>query len=305
MAGVQSTNQQRSNYGPACKETTKKGAQEAWDRCSGVMKKYGYKLRASDTGARNCRKITGGTNYSLHSYFIACTILLWNLSKRIAGGLACDFNWQTNPYGPRLVTDMPRAMVDEILAIRTNSGVRVFGWGGYYTGNKDAMHFEIVCTPADLATGLAGGSPVQEEEDMAVLARGDATHEWWVVNDVGKRYVVTTGHAAFGASKGLWKGSNPEVWPQSFINEMPTVVTEDWLKALMGDLLNYRSGVDNAAIIDAINKHNPTVAVTDAQIGKIAAALKADLEKIKGLSDADKQALAQLTAEKVIEEIAS
>lgn len=91
----------------------------------------------------NCRKITGGTGYSLHAY-----------------GIALDICWNTNPYGPVLKTDMPPAMVDEILAIRTNNGQQVWGWGGNYRGNKDAMHFEIVCTPGDIRTGIGGGPGV-------------------------------------------------------------------------------------------------------------------------------------------------
>lgn len=45
-------------------------------------------------------------------------------------------------------------MVDEIVAIRTKSDAPVWGWGGFYRTIKDTMHYEIVCTPADLATGI-------------------------------------------------------------------------------------------------------------------------------------------------------
>lgn len=168
---VLSTSQMRAEYAPHCKEQSIPGAQQAWDALAEWVRFYAYVLRAADTGSRNCRPITGGTDWSLHAYFIACTILLWNLNKRIAGGLAVDLNWQTNPYGPRLVTDMPRPMVDSICAIRTNNGKQVFRWGGYYTGNKDAMHYELVCTRADLATGInpATLAPNSEELDMAAV----------------------------------------------------------------------------------------------------------------------------------------
>lgn len=152
--GVLNYAQARIAYAPACEATNRPGAQEAWDAHQAWMKHFGYELRAADTGSRNCRNATGSNLKSMHAFFIKCTILLWNLGKRIAGGLAADFNWQTNPYGPRLITDMPREMVDAILAIRTNNGVRVFMWGGYWSGNKDAMHYDIVCAPADLATGI-------------------------------------------------------------------------------------------------------------------------------------------------------
>lgn len=109
----------------------------AVEALSAILRKYNYKSRKADTGAYNCRQITGGTNYSLHAY-----------------GIAIDINWQANPYGKILVTDMPRAMVAEIKALRTNNGKQIWGWGGDYSGNKDAMHYEVVCSPADLKTGV-------------------------------------------------------------------------------------------------------------------------------------------------------
>lgn len=133
----------------------------AWAALDLVLEKHDYETRKEDTGAYNCRKITGGSNYSLHAY-----------------GIAVDFNWLTNPYGPRLVTDMPIRMIEDIEAIRTNSGHRVFRWGGRYSGNKDAMHFELICTPAQLASGIKESSLPQmpvvplapEERDISMEA---------------------------------------------------------------------------------------------------------------------------------------
>lgn len=123
-----------------------------------ILRAHRYTTRRRDTGAYNCRKITGGSGYSLHAY-----------------GIAVDINWTTNPYGKRLVTDMPSAMVAEIKAIRTNNGKRVWGWGGDYRTNKDAMHYEIVCSPADLATGIAGTEPATTTGiPHDVLHRGDS-----------------------------------------------------------------------------------------------------------------------------------
>lgn len=136
----------------------------ALDAC---LHRHDYRTRRADTGAYNCRKITGGTGYSLHAY-----------------GIAVDLNWQTNPYGPRLVTDMPEAMVTDIKAIRTRNGRQVWRWGGDYRGNKDAMHFEVICSPADLATGIdprslpATPEPAPQEDDMAdYLAQIDAIYQ--------------------------------------------------------------------------------------------------------------------------------
>jgi hypothetical protein len=146
------TSQLRNAWGPACapashrvtidlhgagRITVDRRTQAAFVALNACLKAHGYAIRRADTGAYNCRRITGGTGYSLHAY-----------------GIAADLNWQTNPYGRNLVTDMPPAMRAAIKAIRTRNGRQVFGWGGDYRTNKDAMHYEVVCTPADLATGI-------------------------------------------------------------------------------------------------------------------------------------------------------
>jgi hypothetical protein len=112
---------------------------EAWRALDQVMATARYDLRAQDTGAYNCRPITGGTAYSLHAF-----------------GIAADFNWSSNPYRKdgRLVTDMPAAMVASIKAIRTSGGVAVFRWGGDFRNAKDPMHFEVVASPTELAAGI-------------------------------------------------------------------------------------------------------------------------------------------------------
>jgi hypothetical protein len=38
---------------------------------------------------------------------------------------------------------MPMVMILDIEKIRTRNGKIVFRWGGRYSGNKDAMHFEM------------------------------------------------------------------------------------------------------------------------------------------------------------------
>lgn len=146
------TTQLRKAWGPPCRPaswrvtialhgdgriTVDTRTQAAFVALNACLRAHSYRTRRGDTGAYNCRRITGGTGYSLHAY-----------------GIAADLNWQTNPYSKRLITDMPPAMVAAIKAIRTRNGRQVFGWGGDYRTNKDAMHFEVVCTPGDLATGI-------------------------------------------------------------------------------------------------------------------------------------------------------
>lgn len=150
---------------------------------------HDYASRRADTGAYNCRPITGGSRYSLHAY-----------------GIAIDVNWTTNPYGAVLRTDMPPAMIRAVEAIRTNGGAVVWRWGGRYSGNKDAMHFEVVASPAELARGIdpatvPGGAPKpnpttpkpepHEELPMTALAYRLPDGKVWACSALGRRHVKT------------------------------------------------------------------------------------------------------------------
>ena len=170
------TSQLRQLWAPACscktttvtlhsgaRITVNTGCVEAFKALDVTMQSFRYAPRSGDTGAFNCRKITGGSGYSLHAY-----------------GIAVDYNWNTNPYGAKLVTDMPRAMVDAGKRITTKGGVTVFGWGGDYRKNKDAMHWEVVCAPADLKKGIDWRTvPADPPKD------GDA--QTWPVLDLGDK----------------------------------------------------------------------------------------------------------------------
>lgn len=131
-----------------------------------IMLAHGYHVRQDDTWGLDVRKIRGSSNWSNHAW-----------------GLAVDINASTNPMGARLVTDMPAQMVAQIKQIRTaRTGQQVLRWGGDYTGRKDAMHFEVIATPGELAEGLSvpavvgGGQapPVDTGRMRArMLKRGD------------------------------------------------------------------------------------------------------------------------------------
>lgn len=141
------------------------------------LRAWNYETRRADTGAYNCRGITrpdgsrDPDRLSLHAF-----------------GICLDLNWTTNPYGPTLRTDMPMAMVRAIEGIRTRGGHVVWRWGGRYAVNKDAMHYEIVASPAELALGidpatLPGGSagptptptptPTTPNEEQELMAAKD------------------------------------------------------------------------------------------------------------------------------------
>lgn len=139
-------------------------AAEAFRALDSVMQAFGYAPRTADTGAYNCRQITGGRSFSLHAY-----------------GIAADINWNSNPYRRDgvLVTDMPPAMVAAIKGIRTKGGDVVFRWGGDFRRAKDAMHYEIVASRTELAAGIDWSTVRREPPDPArpgtwpVLERGD------------------------------------------------------------------------------------------------------------------------------------
>jgi len=198
----------RQLWAPPC--TAHPGAMRvAYIALDAVFKRWGYRPRAGVTGACNCRRITGGTGYSLHAYFDGEPFTFWSGTK-VTMGLACDVNWDTNAYGPRLVTDMPRGMVTEILALRTGGGAQVFGWGGFYSGNKDAMHYEILASPAELAAGVLGTAPPTTPKEPTVnlgkLSAPAVTYcprptggGWWVCADGS----VVADHApAYGSLAG-------------------------------------------------------------------------------------------------------
>lgn len=130
---------------PGVRITSHTQVAEAVRALAAVCQTHQYALRPEDTGAYNCRQITGGTSYSLHSY-----------------GIALDLNWLSNPYRrDRLVTDMPHALVDGILAIHTKNGLPVWRWGGNWDGDPttehsayDAMHYEVIASPDEIAHGI-------------------------------------------------------------------------------------------------------------------------------------------------------
>ena len=59
-----------------------------------------------------------------------------------------DINSLANPMGRTFVSDLPPAMVTMWTQCR-------FFWGGYYRGRPDAMHFEYMGRPGDVAADLA------------------------------------------------------------------------------------------------------------------------------------------------------
>lgn len=135
----------------------------AFEQLGLVFRRHGYQVRSSVTGCFCCRQITGGTTHSSHSWAIAL-----------------DVNWDTNPYRTdRLVTDMSASLIAEVLRIKTIAGVQAFRWGGDWDGrpetphsNYDAMHFEVIATPEELAMGFAPSMVIHEPRTWPILREG-------------------------------------------------------------------------------------------------------------------------------------
>jgi hypothetical protein len=199
---VSNTSAMRAAWAPACSPHPHR-MRVAYEALDAVFKKWGYKPRSGVTGSFNCRPITGGSNYSLHAYEDGDKFTFWT-GVVVTMACAIDVNWDKNPYGPNFVTDMPRGMVNEILALRTANGAQVWGWGGLYSGNKDTMHYELHCSPPDLATGIRpsvnppnpGGPPVARA--WKKIMHNPAGHGYWIVNADGS--VRSYGGAVFHGS---------------------------------------------------------------------------------------------------------
>lgn len=237
------TSQLRVAWHPPCKGT-RTALAEAYGRLDDILEKYDYRPRSGVTGAYNCRVITGGTGYSLHAYGPGGFFTFWS-DVRVSMALAVDINWDKNPYGPRLITDMPQAMVNEIKALRTNNGKQVWRWGGDYGGNKDAMHYEIVCTPADINTGIKdNGIPpkphpqTKDNKMYAVIQKGirndqnqlvPAEPHWWFTDYMTYRYIDDPNEAgrlayriraAGGVVTTAPDGVSPVLWDKADVESM-------------------------------------------------------------------------------------
>lgn len=141
-----------------------RGCEEAFESLFDTFASFSYVIRPKVTGSYNCRPITGGKVPSAH-----------------ASGIAVDVNWDTNPYRAGvLITDMPLPMVRACQTIRTRAGVKVWRWGGDWDDRPDtshafydAMHWEIVATPAELRAGIER-PPINAEPaaELPVLRKG-------------------------------------------------------------------------------------------------------------------------------------
>lgn len=269
------TTQIRAWWGPACEARADVSLLDAYRALDAKLRKWNYRPRAKVTGAFNCRPITGGTGYSLHAFDPGEPFTFWT-GVTVTTAVAVDINWDVNPYGSTLVTDMPREMVDDILSIRTNNGKQVWRWGGDYSGNKDAMHFEVCCSPTDINTGIRMEAvPNKKEEDMSSVI--------WVLDPEASAPGPHAYHVSGVLAK--WLPTIDAVNTAKFLGAIEQADIDhpvgrnvlDGLAAVDGPLRNVISTamIDVNALADAIAKH--ANGISDADAAKIAKATVAEI----------------------------
>lgn len=172
-----STSQLRTLWAPACEDANGDAMLANYGVLDSWFQEFGYIVRPAVTSAANCRPITGGKGHSVHSFYdrrvrYSFRSVAPGAPVRIAPGAAVDVNSDRNPYGPRLVTDMPAEMVRRITGVRTVDGQQAWVWGGAFTPNHDAMHYQPGCGPRSIRLGfdprtLPTTTPTPEDPDMS------------------------------------------------------------------------------------------------------------------------------------------
>lgn len=83
-----------------------------------------------------------------------------------AHGAAIDINPSANPFGSKLVTDMPA----DVASVAKQMGL---GWGGNWTSVKDAMHFSVAKNEGgDIQLAAGGIVPARPGGTRAVIGEG-------------------------------------------------------------------------------------------------------------------------------------
>lgn len=97
----------------------------AWEAYIELMNVHDVKMPSAG-GVNSCRNIANTNSPSLHAYLVACDM-------------------PPNSY-------KPQAFIDDVEALRTNSGAQVFLNGAVF---NDRMHDQINCSPEDIASGIS------------------------------------------------------------------------------------------------------------------------------------------------------
>lgn len=135
-----------------------------------VLVATGYENPCDYVGSWNYRPVGGTSQLSRHAYGLAIDLDYGgdNPESPDHGSLV-----DNNPHLRRPITaadygvtiQLLKHQVDAVLALRTNTGATVWRWLGAL---GDSMHFDIGCSPADLASGILA---TEQEGDNMDLER--------------------------------------------------------------------------------------------------------------------------------------
>lgn len=142
-----------------------------------VMLFHGYLFREISGGSYNPRNITGAPRAKIHEQVRQQYPLATSIH---AHGGAVDLNPSKNPYGS-YKTDMPRAFVKDVQAIRLVGGAPALVWGYSF---KDPMHWQ--------ATGGPNRSAYVRGVDTATVV-GLAAYLEWLGVESGDEMIVRVG----------------------------------------------------------------------------------------------------------------
>lgn len=181
--------------------TVDRRAVPAFRALAEVFVRWRYVIDPTQTGAFNCRHIGSDPKKPWSSH---------------AWATAVDVNWQQNPDGSRLVTNMPQGMLDEIDVIVCADGTPVWRWGGDWDRDPstsesyyDAMHFELWSTPSEIEAGpivdpAAGGRLMMKGPCYYFEGADGMTAAAYMATDVSRGFATAAaGEAREAAAAGI------------------------------------------------------------------------------------------------------
>jgi hypothetical protein len=238
---------------------------------------HDYAFEELAGGTLSCRNIGGSAQWRIDRQVREQKP--WATSLHI--GQALDINPSRNRYRRSVGliqwgrhTDLPKALIRDVEAIKTKAGKRALEWGGRWWNIKDAMHFENDLTRSELAVGIdrstikgladylafAGGAPPTNPEEEQMLKRGDKGE---AVAD------YQAGLIAIGYDLGTWPPFGPGYPPGAdgdFGGDTEVGVVDfrklkgipgNTIDGIVGDLITKASG--GGGSIDAYTKNESDV----------------------------------------------
>lgn len=178
---------------------------------------HGYAFEELAGGTLACRNIGGSAQWRIDRQVREQKP--WATSLHI--GQALDINPSRNRYTRSVgliqwgrQTDLPKALIRDVEAIKTKAGKRALEWGGRWWNIKDAMHFENDLTRSELEAGI-DRSTIKGLAAYLVFAAGNQpppTEELMLTTDSPISAAVAD-HQAAGIELGYDLGDWPPLTP--------------------------------------------------------------------------------------------